>query len=137
MARSNIPGDAAPARGRYTGMQPKELVAVLPWKLCGTNLVHLPSAFPALAAKNIVRLFGPHRHRMKTLMLHAMAEADGPMGTASWVITMPHAPLLLQSLHPRLQDYVCGLIETQPQRITAPGDHDFYSVMTQPLPLRP
>ena len=132
-ARSNIPGDAAPIRGRHSGMQPKELVAALPWKLGGANLVHLPSVFAALAAKNIVRVFGPHRHRMKTLMLRAFAEADRVTGLASWVITAPATPSLVQALPPRLQDYVRGLEDTKPHRIVAPDAQGFYSVMAEPL----
>ena len=133
VARSSIPGDAAPIRGRYAGMQPRELIAALPWKLGGANLVYLPSVFPALAAKNIVRVFGPHRHSMKTLMLRTLADADSATGTASWVITMPHTPHLLANLPLRLQDYVRGLIETRPHRIIAPDAQDFYSVMSEPL----
>ena len=105
-ARSNIPGDAAPTRGRFAGMQPQELVAALPWKLGGANLVYLPPVFPALAAKNVVRVFGPHRHRMNALMLRPFAEADDATALATWVITMPGAPQLRAASPPSL---VAGL----------------------------
>ena len=132
-ARSNIPGDAAPTRGRHAGMQPRELAAALPWKLGGANLVYLPSMFPALAAKNVVRVFGPHRHRMKPLMLRAFAAADDVTASATWVITMPHAPRLLEALTPRLQDYVRGLAEARAHRLVAPDTQGFYSALAEPL----
>jgi hypothetical protein len=61
-AHSSIPGDAAPIRGAHSGMQPAELLAALPKDAGGANLVHLPSVFSGLGAKNVLRAFGPRRH---------------------------------------------------------------------------
>lgn len=132
-ARSAIPGDAAPLHGANNSMQPRELIAALPWKFGGANLVHLPSHHVGLAAKNIARVFGPRRHPMRALMLHALAEADTLTAMPTWVVTDPNAPDPCQKLHPRLRDYVQAMRETRPHRIVKPEVQDFFSSMTEPL----
>ena len=132
-ARSDIPGDDAPMHGAHNSMQPAELVAALPWKAGGVNMVHLPSHFAALSAKCVARLFGPRRHPMRDMMLHAFGMVDAACHMPTWVVTYPSAPALVHGLPPRLRDYVEGFAETLPHRIVQPNDLGFYSVMAEPL----